>query len=224
VAKFKESPAVLEKNLELEQARQHLYDLSEEYGNADVTEKAAKKVKEENKPLMLGLMTEIVREEIPLATELVTVTDAEAARFDFEWKDWCAVNYPGWRVSALAPEEGQTVVTIEEDETFKKFEFVYEGKKYGRTVAMVGAEFDAAGFLAWLEEYSEDAGISEEAFDAAFNSVELETVIKFTLDESAAEKVIADYPELLPIYQQHSSPGTPQVRLIPIKTVKEEEV
>jgi len=228
MARFKgETPEMITDDPERGQdpsIREELYELAKSYGRADFKEKDAKKAKETIKGPMLALMTAVVREEIPLARETHFVTDDEAARFGYDWRKWCERNFPEWRVVNIEPSEGQTSVTVEENEDLKKFEFVVDHKKYGRTVAMVGAEFDAAGFLTWLETDSESAGISEEAFEAAFASVKEEIVVTFTLDESAAEEVIANYPELLPIYQQHSSPGTPQVRLIPIKEVKEEQV
>ncbi len=228
MARFKEAPV---EEIEEEEfalggeeltARDELYEIAVVYGDADLAEKDAKKTKDAIKGPMLELMSEVVREEIPLARQVITVTNEEAEPFGYDYEKWCAKEFPEWRVVAIQPSEGQAEVTIEERDDLKKFEFVVDGKKYGRTVAMVGAEFDAAGFCTWLEVYSKDAGISEEAFEAAFNSVKEEIVVTFTLDEDAAEQVIADYPELLPIYQQHSNPGTPQVRLIPIKAVKEE--
>lgn len=223
MAKFKEPEEVSQ---ELS-ARDELYELANSYRRADVKEKDSKKAKESIKGPMLELMTDVVREEIPLARETHVISDDEVALFDYDWKKWCERNYPEWRVvnlaAMMADDPGTMAVTIEENEDLKKFEFVVDGFKYGRTIAMVEAQFFAEAFYNEIANDEEAIVVeSDEAAEAAMACIKVATVVTYTLDEDAAEAAIADYPELVPIFQRHSTLGKPQVRLIPIKAAKEE--
>lgn len=224
MARFKQDEIEIESDLSQDPStRDELYELAKTYGKADAEEKDAKKAKERTKGPMLELMTAVVREEIPLARETVIVTDDDAVLFEWDWRKWCERHYPEWRVVNIEPAEGQTSITIEENEALKKFEFVVDGKKYGRIVAMVESEFFAEEFYKTISEDEEAIVIeSDEAAEAALRCINVNTITTYTLDEEAAEAAIADYPELVPVFQRFSTLGKPQVRLIPIKVVKEE--
>ena len=195
--------------------REELYEIAEIYGEADVQEKSAKATKDRVKGPMLELMSEVVREEIPLARQVIEVENDEASRYDYDYEKWCAAQYPEWRVVGLLPSEGKADVTIEERDDLKKFEFVVNGKKYGRTVAMVGADFDAEG----LYEYEDGSKAAELAREA----VTRREVIVYEFDEKKAQAIMAEFPETLAIFEEFTSIGVPQVRMIPIKEIKEEE-
>lgn len=205
--------------------REELYEIAEIYGDADWQEKTAKATKDRVKGPMLELMSEVVREEIPLARQVIEVTNEEASRYDYDYEKWAASQWPEWRVVGILPTHDELAeITLEENDALKKFEFVVNGKKYGRTIAMVGADFDAEGFYTSLQATSaEEFDLDPDAIVAALDTVTKEVVTVYTFNEKAAQKVIAEHPEMLPYFEEFTSIGVPQVRMIPIKEVKEEE-
>jgi hypothetical protein len=225
MARFKAAPVEIESDLSQDpSSRDELYELAKSYGKADAEEKEAAKVKTQVKGPMLELMTAVVRDEVELLRQVVTVTNDTLAPFDWDYEKWAAREYPEWRVVGILPDAEQAVITLEENETLKKFEFTVDGKRYGRTIAMVGAEFLAKEMWEFLDA-DEDEGvlIDDDVYHAALDTIKVETHTTYTLDEDKAEAAIAKYPELLWMFQKYSTPGTPQVRLLPIKVAKEED-
>lgn len=207
-------------------ARDELYEIAELLREADEVEKEAKARKSEVRGPFLDLISEVVREEIPLATKTVTVEiDPDVA---FDAREWQRREYPEWEVIAVQPEADgdgpatRVKITIRESDEFKKFEFVHNGFKFGRTVRMDGAGFDAEGF------YNEVDGVladpEDEVGHAMLNCVKTKTVTVYEFDEAKAVKVMADHPETVTVFQKYIIPGTPKVALLPIKAVKEHEV
>lgn len=205
-------------------ARDELYEIAEFLREADQDEKDGKARKEKLRGAFFELISEIVREEIPLATQSVEIEMGK----DFDPEAWCRREYPEWRVVAVQPTpDGTAVITIEENEDFKKFEFVYDGFKFGRTIRMDGKGFDAQRFYEditeskFLEWYlAEDPDELLEILDGV---VYKQVVYEYVFDEAKAQQVMADHPETVAIFQRYLNPGTPKPTLLPIKPVKDQE-
>lgn len=200
-------------------ALEELQEVAEALREADVTEKAAKVLKDQIRPAFFELISEVVRETVPLARQVITVTDEELERFNFDHNDWCAYNYPEWRVVAVEGKKGESLVAIEENDALKKFEFEYDGFKYGRTFKLMNKFFDAEAFLKEVNDEIED----DDLHDALLEVVEAEVVTTYSFDETKATKLMADYPETVVLFQKYLFPGTPSPALLPIKPVKEHE-
>lgn len=203
-------------------ARQELEELAEIYREADTQEKDWKAAKTEIRGPLLELMSEVVREEVPLAKRTEIVTDEELARCGGDYETWRARNFPEWNLVGIMPEpsERQAKVTLEEDDQLKKFTFTVNGHKYGRTFKLVGGHFRAEEFRA---EVAQRDDITRPLLAKLLETVKVETKVEYTFDEEAAIALMADHPELTAIFQEYTAPGTPQVSLLPIKAVKETE-
>ena len=200
-------------------AREELYEIAEVLREADSTEKQAKKLKDEVRGPFIQLISEVVREEVPLAREVVTVPLEEVMRFEHP-EAWVAFNHPGWRLVGLSTEDGHDyVVTIEENEDFKKFEFVVNGFKYGRTVRMKNKSFDAEAFAKFVKETDE---VDDTLRAAMLDTVAAKIVTVYDFDEAKAVELMADKPETVAVFQRFINPGTPEISLLPIKAVKEQ--
>ena len=93
----------------------------------------------------MDLITEVVEEEIPLASMSITFEGTED-----EIEEWRLANYPDWVVLSAKSDEGFVwEIELQENPELKKFEFVVNGMKFGRTIATTSPEFDARAF--WLE-------------------------------------------------------------------------
>lgn len=205
-------------------AREELYEIAEVLREASENEKKFKALKEEVRAPFFELISEIVREEIPLARQTV---DVEVDN-NFDPQVWRAQNYPEWRIVALNQEQpGVMQITLEENEAFKKYTFIHNGFRYGRTTRMEGAGFDAEGFAKEVEVQEGQAEWNDQRpsgmVEALASCVKTEVVTTYTLDEAKAMKVMAEYPETVALFQQFTNPGTPKPALLPIKMAKEED-
>ena len=199
-------------------ARQELNEIAEVLRQASEKEKEFKALKEEVRGPFFELISEIVREEIPLATLVVFVPNEDT----FDIRTWAALNYPEYRVisvDAVEDQDGMNI-TLQENEIFKKFEFNHDGFKYGRTIRMKGAGFDAEGFYKML---GSDLDLDHELALKLAEAVTKQTVVTYEVDEAKALEVMADYPETVVWFQKYQRPGTPEVALLPIRPVKEGE-
>lgn len=198
-------------------AREELYELAEILRAADEAEKEAKDAKAEVRGPFFELISEVVRDEIPLARKNITVTMDE----DFDPEDWRKREFPEWRIAAIQPNaDGTAVITVEENEEFKKFEFVHDGFKFGRTIRREGAGFDAEGFYDEVSRAAAELGDSGDT-DDLLSCIKVKTVTVYELDEAKATQIMADQPETVVIFQKYTNPGTPKVALLPIKAIKE---
>lgn len=201
-------------------AREELEEFAAEYHAADIQEKGAKSSKEVLRPALLELMTEVVRDEVPLARRNEIVTDEELERADGDYEKWVARNFPEWTLVGLQAEEGQATITLEETDYLKKFEFQVGGFKFGRTMKMTGGNFRAQEFLA---EVALREDIKRPVLGELLATVKSEIVTVYTFDEKAAQKLMAERPETVAIFQEYIDPGKAQVSLLPIRAIKEEE-
>lgn len=200
-------------------ALEELQELAEIYRDADVQEKAAKGLKDEIRTPFLELITEVVRDEGDLLRQVVDVSDAELEPFGHDVQKWRSHKYPEWKVVAIESYEGGMRIGLEEDDSFKKFEFVYGGFKYGRTLRMSGSTFESKSFLDAVTKTKLPAEVKKQLRD----TVKVEKVVTYTFDEAKATKLMADQPETVSLFQDYIHPGTPSVALLPIKPVKEPE-
>ena len=216
-------------------ARQELEEIALLLQEADSEEKAHKREKELLRGPFFDLISEIVREEIPLARKTETVQVDE----DFDPERWRAFNYPDWRIVAMQPEsdgEGAATrmqITVEENEELKKYEFVANGFKFGRTIRMEGRDFKAESFYKEIQaaRLNERMGKHDHPLlalgDDVLNHLEVvvtkELVPTFKVDEDKAIEIMAEYPETVALFQKYTFPGTPKPALLPIKKAKNED-
>lgn len=207
-------------------AREELYEIADVLRQADEAEKQGKALKEEVRGPFLELITEIVRDEVSLARQTVTLEKERLERFDGDLEAWRDVEYPTWTIDAVNTQDGKTYqVSLVENEALTKFEFTYGGYKFGRTVSMVGASIDAEGLYDEIEETIGESKDTEEVLNALRlrECIGVKTVKTYSLDEKKLKKVLAENPDLMTLVQTYINPGTPQVRLMPIKKAKDEE-
>lgn len=204
-------------------ARQELEEIGEVLREADEAEKAAKTLKDDVKGPFFELISEVVREEVALATKVVTVELPEGEDFDSE--RWRAYNEPLWNIVGIQPEADgkgpatRFVITLEESDQFKKFEFVVNGYKMGRSIRMDGKGFDVEDFLAAVKERKLPAATKK----ALLSTVSMKPIVVYDFDEAQATALMAEQPETVAIFQEFINPGTPKAALLPIKEVKEKD-
>jgi hypothetical protein len=204
-------------------ARDELNELATILRKADAAEKKAKAQKDKVRGPFFDLISELVRDEIPLARKTVTV-QVDPSQF-FDQDKWLAFHYPEWNIVAVQPEndgEGPAtryVITLEESDQFKKYEFVHGGFKYGRTVKMTGKDFNAEA----LFKDAHSPKFPEGVRTRLQNLVEEKQITTYTVDEDQALALMAELPETVAILQEYWFPGTPSLALLPIKAVKETE-
>lgn len=196
-------------------ARDELYELADALHDADKMEKTGKAAKDQLRGPFFELISEVVRNEIPLARQTVEVEINEG----FDIDKWRALNYPQWRIVGIDQDSSDTMqITLEENEAFKKFEFTHNGFRYGRQIRMKGGGFDAEGFVKMTNSI-EDDGVAE----TLLSCIDEETVIVYSLDEAKAVSIMTKHPELTALFQEYTLPGVPEVAYLPIKAAKEEE-
>lgn len=200
-------------------ARDELNEIAEALQEADRMEKEGKLAKDQVKPAFFELISEVVREEVPLQRQIVNV-EPEA---DFDIEEWRAKNFPEWRVVAInGGPEGMEII-LEENESFKKFEFVHNGFRFGRTIRMEGKGFEAEDFYNEINE----ALSGDEETDALalelLSCVEREEIVTWSVDEKKLEKLMAENSEVVPLIMKYLNPGVPKPALLPIKKAKEED-
>lgn len=221
MAKLRTKIEVPEDPLDLEgelSAREELEEFALAYQEHDVQEKTAKSAKETLRPALLDLMSEVVREEIPLSRRTETVTDDELERAQGDFEVWRSRNFPEWTIVGIEPKKGEATVVLEENSSVKKFEFTVGGFKFGRTFSMVGREFRAEAFL---EEVAKRDDIARPLLHDLLKTVKPVVTTTYEFDEAAATALMEEYPETVAIFQEYTDPGKPQVKLLPISAVKE---
>ncbi len=184
-------------------AREELEEVAEALRDADEREKAAKKEKEDLRTVFFDLITEVVTEEVPLASKAIKVTP------DTDIDQWMLLNHLGWVVVNTIPEEDMIVVYLQEDPSLIKFEIEVGGYKFGRTVQVGTPDFDIDGFV------TEVRGTDYEEV------LEEETV--YSVSEVKAQRLLADHPEVQTIFERFTKPKPPRPMLLPIREVKEYE-
>jgi len=184
-------------------AREELYEIARQLEWCDQEEKHYKELKEKVRPAFLDLITEVVVDEIPLATKVVQVDNDTKG----ELESWRLANYPDWLITDTVQNDDGWDVVLEEDPKLKKFEFVVDGKKFGRTVATPTPSFDAERFWEAEEDLRDDL---------------IETVTVYKLNETKAAKLMAEKPEMKDIFEKYIKRSAPSVRLLPIRPVEEE--
>lgn len=172
-------------------------------------EKVAKAAKEQLRAPLFELMTEVVMEEIPLSRKKVVVSNDELADlYGFEFEDWKAHNYPTWSIVGIsAADDDNTIIEIEENPYYMKYEFEVGGFKYGRTTQTPTPTFDAEGLV---KDHPELAELVEE-----------ETKIVYTLNDLKASRYMAEHPESKKVFEKYVKVGVPTVKMIPIREVTE---
>lgn len=208
-------------------AREELEEIAALLHDADIQEKEGKAMKEQIRPAFFDLISEVVREEIPLARRIERVDDPNV-----DPEEWRAFNFPAWRIAAIQPDENGYDVTLEENEGLVKFEFEVGGYKFGRTIRMEGRDFKAESFheelrRARLAQKKNDEHPLLELGDEVLNHLEVvvtkEMVPTYKVDEDKAVEIMADYPETVALFQKYMFPGTPKPALMPIKQAKTKE-
>jgi hypothetical protein len=196
--------------------RDELYELAELYHEADIQEKGGKAEKAIYREPLLSLMTDIVREEVPLARQTIKVANASLERYGFDYRAWCQDQYPTWTVVEVegAPAD-ITAITIEENPDLKKYEFVHDGFKFGRTVQMSAPSFDAERFY---NDFKKDS-----SWKHLTDCVEVETITVYKFNETKASAVMAEYPKVKDIFQEYIEGGKPTIKLLPITAIQEED-
>lgn len=202
-------------------ARDELEEIAEFLHSADTDEKEAKAAKEKLRPIFFDLISEVVREEIPLARKTVRVDDP-----NMDPKDWVAFNEPTMRIVAIQPDKDGWEATLEENESLVKFEFEVGGYKFGRTIRMEGKDFKAEALYEALRSDDEEDlaifdGIEDEVIDKLGEVVQEREVVIYEVNENLAMKVMTEHPETMAVFQRFMFPGTPKPALMPIKAVKE---
>jgi hypothetical protein len=198
-------------------AKDELFELAEALHAADKMEKEGKLAKENVRGPFFELITEVVRDEVQLQRQTVEVEADE----DWEVETWRAQNYPEWRVVAInGHSEGMSIV-LEENEAFKKYEFVHDGFRFGRTIRMEGAGFEVEQFYQdLLDAYDPD---DAEVLEDLLSCVEKQEVVTYSIDEKKLQKVMKERPETVAWVQRYINPGVPKPALLPIKKAKEED-
>jgi hypothetical protein len=113
--------------------------------------------------------------------------------------------FPEWRL-VKRNDEG---ILIEEDPDKMKFVWTTEdGIQCSRSIAMVGAKFDVDSFVSAQPELAK--------------SVILEKTI-YEFDETRAQEMIDNNPELLPVFQNFALVGKIQTKLSSPKIIEKEE-
>jgi hypothetical protein len=194
-------------------AKEELVELSSMYLEADRQEKEGKERKALLRGPILDLMSEAVRDEIPLATKTVDLPKEEIDTvFGGDVRKWLALKYPEWQLMnvEVLVETNYLRLTIQEDDALVKYEFSVDGQKFGRTVQHSAPSVDAEA-LRDDEEFS--------ALPAEDVVVEVKT---YELDEKAAARFLSAHPESAPIFARHTRPGAVTAKLLPFKPMKED--
>lgn len=200
-------------------AKDELIEIAEALQEADRMEKEGKLAKENVRGPFFELISEVVREEVPLQRQTVTVEP----NAEFEVEEWRAKEYPEWRVIAINGSADGMEIILEEDERYKKYEFNHNGFRFGRTIRMEGKGFEAEDFY---NEVNEGLGGDSEGDELGLellSCVTKQEVITYSVDEKKLAKLMAENPEVVPFVQKFINPGVPTPALLPIKKAKEED-
>jgi hypothetical protein len=198
---------------ELMTARQELEELAEAYLEADKAEKEAKSSKDLLRGPILELISEVVRDEVPLAEKKVTVPRVEVDDpHGGDIRAWALMNYPAWTVESVEATDEAYTVTLRESDELARFEFVVDGFKWGRTVAHYDPQLD-------VDALREDPDF--QALDGAEYVIVEKTY--YELDDKAAAALLKREPASAVVFARHTTPGRVQPRLLPFSRVEEEE-
>jgi len=192
-------------------AREELTELAELYLEADIKEKAAKQQKELLRGPIMELISEVVRDEVPLATKVVPADKAEVDDvYGGDVRAWLAMHHPEWTL-LNATTDGETfTLEIQENDSLVKFEFAVGDYKFGRTTSTSAPTIDAGA----LRE--------DEQFQAlGAEDVVVEHTI-YELDEKAATRFMVANPESATVFARHTTPGKVSARLLPFSQLKED--
>jgi hypothetical protein len=194
-----------------QQARKALVEYSSQYRDWDEKEKKAKENKDQLRSLILSLISEVVLEEVILSEQTIAVGQ------DKDPREFVAKQYPGWVIvnmvfltaGELDAEEGYWKVTIQEDPRLVKYEFEFDGMKFGRTTSSKKPTFDAERL--WKEREDLRSIIREEI------------TTTYVLDETKASRAIVDDSSLMEVFRDYWTIPAPEPRLLPFTPVKEGE-
>jgi len=190
-------------------AHRELEELAEAYREADAMEKLGKAAKDQLKGPIFDLISEVVRDEVPLARKTIRVSrEVMSEAYDDEFETWRTRNFPTWNLVGVQTDEDGYNIEIEEDDYYMKYEFVVGEYKYGRTVVNPTPTFDAEKFV------KENPNLSD--------LIDEETKIVYTLNDRKASRHMADHPDSKAIFEKYIQIGQPSVKMIPIKQVVEE--
>jgi hypothetical protein len=184
-------------------ARQELEQFAALYRSADEDEKAAKAEKEQLRPAILALVSEVVREEVPLSSKKIYIPIGQDAR------EFVQKQHPGWIVIQIEVDSDldRLAVTIQEDPDLVKFEFEFDGMRFGRTVSAKRPTFDAERL--WQERQDLRSLVREE------------TTTTYSLDETKASRAMVDDPSLMDTFRDYWDIPAPEPRLLPITPIKD---
>lgn len=193
-------------------ARQELAEVAQEYRKNNEIKSAAEKNVEKFKEAFLDLVTEVVEEEMSLPILTLPMPDEDLAT-------WIKREYPGY-VLVSKDDESMTVF-IKEDPKLVKYEFEADGFRFGRTVAKVGASFNSSGLFDAIQEIAKTEG--DEAVNAILDCFTEKTITVQEYDEKKAAEAKLQHPALVYWFEKFTNPGSLQVRMMPVKAVKQEE-
>lgn len=190
-------------------AKKELYEIAEFLQEADRKEKEGKAYKEEVRGPFMELISEVIREEIPLERKAVEIPYAN------DPIEYIQRNYPEWKIigieTELVHDEIVTVALLEEEESLKKYEFIHNGFRFGRTLRQGTPSFDAEKYYKDWEGYPDYQTI-----------IKVETVTTYSLDEKKAQKMMVNNPGIKDTLENYITRPKPTVSLLPIKAVEEE--
>jgi hypothetical protein len=195
-------------------AKGELAELSRAYLEADREEKAAKAQKEVLRGPIMELISEVVREEVPLATKTVAIPRGEMhSAFEGDVRKWAALRYPEWTVESVTVNEAAYEVSLQESDQLARYEFEVDGFKFGRTVSKAAPEVDA-------DALREDPDFVE--LGAAAEDLIVETTT-YDLDGKKASRFLLANPESGPVFSRHTRPGQVSARLLPFTAITRED-
>jgi hypothetical protein len=190
-------------------AQQELAELAELYREADEAEREAKSTKEKLRQPIFDLISEIVREEVPLARKSVRIErDVMSDVYEDDFEKWRLHHYPTWVIVNIESNADNYNITIEEDPAYVKFEFQVGNFRIGRTISTPTPVFDAERFVQDNPEL--------------YYLVDEEVKVVYTLNDVKASKYMADHPESKRIFERYIKVGSPNVKMLPIKQIEEE--
>lgn len=193
-------------------ARQELEELSELYRVADEKEKEAAEVKKELRPAIMSLISEVVRDEVPLARKTVKLSIQEFADdFSNDPEVWRKRLWPAWNIVGMSGDDKNVIFEIEENDAFVKFEFFVNGYKFGRTVATKPVSIDLDKLL--TDPKAEEYGISEI----------VDEIVTYKLNEERASRFFHQHPDSKKLFDKYVVPGELSPRLLQFTPQEEEQ-
>jgi len=210
MAKAKVLEAV-EGEVEWMSAKAELVELARAYLAEDVAEKGAKDRKALMREPIMELISEVVREEVPLARKTLNIPREEIdGPFGGDIRLWLQMKFPEWTIDSVVTTQKAYEIEIAENDALVKYEFEVDGYKFGRTITRSSPVFDGDG----LHEDPEFLGLGAE-------DILVETTI-YELDERRASRYLAENPDSAPIFARHTQPGKVAAKLLPFQPLKEE--